>query len=275
MYKKVLFALDLEGVNYVVGKPYEGLARESEGWYTAREQAVKEINAGAEALFGAGVEKIALWDNHGGGKNLDYSLIDPRVEIIDADPWLPRMYFAENQFDSICYFGYHTMEGTLGGVLAHTMNSKANQFFKLNGKYIGEVDMDAYISAHYNMASCFFCGGDITCKQAERTIPGIITVVTKKELSRNSAEFRDNNELLADIKTSIVKAINTEFTPKKLEFPAIEEKSFKRTEDAAEYLKTLKEQGLNSDYIDDEIMGKDAHTVATEINSIFDLIKCI
>ena len=51
------------------------------------------------------------------------------------------------------------------------------------------------------------------------------------------------NLILSNRQKNIVKAINTEFTPKKLEFPAIEEKSFKRTEDAAEYLKTLKEQG--------------------------------
>ena len=51
MYKRVLFALDLEGVNNVVGEPYMGLARETEQWYVAIEQAVLEINSAARALF--------------------------------------------------------------------------------------------------------------------------------------------------------------------------------------------------------------------------------
>ena len=32
MYKRVLLALDLEGVNYVVGEPYNGLERDTEQW---------------------------------------------------------------------------------------------------------------------------------------------------------------------------------------------------------------------------------------------------
>ena len=51
MYKRVLLALDLEGVNNVIGEPYSGLGKETEQWYVAREQAVIEVNAAAEALF--------------------------------------------------------------------------------------------------------------------------------------------------------------------------------------------------------------------------------
>ena len=58
--KRVLLALDLEGVNNVVGEPFLGLSLESPQWYVAREQAVLEINAAADALFKAGIEKIGL-----------------------------------------------------------------------------------------------------------------------------------------------------------------------------------------------------------------------
>ena len=67
MYRRVLLLLDLEGVNRVVGEPYLGLGKGSEQWEIAVEQALLEINAAAEALFEAGVEKVGLWDNHGGG----------------------------------------------------------------------------------------------------------------------------------------------------------------------------------------------------------------
>ena len=275
MYKRVLFALDLEGVNNVIGEPYSGLGRDTSQWHIAREQAVLEVNAAADALFEAGVEKIGLWDNHGGGNNVDGSLLDGRITLISVDPTLPRMYFADGEYDCICFFGYHTMEGTLGGVLAHTMSSKSVQYYKLNGRYIGEVDMDAYIAAEKGISSVFFVGGDIACGQAKRAVSHIVTVETKKEISRNEALFRENEALFADIKKDIVQAVKTVSTTHQLQFPATFEKSFKRVEDANKYLIRLRSMGICADYPYDEILGKDAHTVVSTIYEIGDFIKCI
>ena len=272
MGKKILLALDLEGVNNVVGEPYSGLSKGTPQYEIAVKQAALEINAAAEALFEAGAEKVALWDNHGGGKNISPQQLDNRIELLDPDMKRLRMYFG-GEYDCICFFGYHAMEGTLGGVLAHTMNSKANQYYKLNGKYIGEVDMDAYIAASHGVSSCFFAGGDIACRQAARAVPGIVTVVTKRELSRNEAEFRDNAELLCDIKKSIVEAVSAPAPITQLTFPATMEKSFKRMEDAAAYLVRLKSRGLEADHPDDDILGKDAHTVVSTVNGIDDFIR--
>ena len=275
MYKRVLLALDLEGDNGVVGEPYNGLERDTEQWQVARRQAVSEVNAAAEALFDAGVEAVGLWDNHGSGNNVDPVALDPRITLISVDNKKPRMYFADGNYDCICFFGYHTMEGTLGGVLAHTMSSKTVQYYKLNGSYIGEVDMDAYIAAAKKMPSRFFAGGDLACKQAKRAVSEIVTVTTKTELSRNEAVFRDNDELLADIRKSIVQAVKIEAEPHPLCVPATLEKSCKRVEDAAKYLRKIRAVGLNADYLDDEILGKDAHTVVSTVFTIGDLIKGI
>ena len=163
MYKRVLLALDLEGVNNVAGDPYIGLTRDTEGWRVAKEQAVLEVNAAAKALFDAGALKVGLWDNHGGGNNIDPTALDPRITLIPYEIGLEkRMSFADGEYDCICFFGYHAMEGTLGGVLAHTINSKIVQYYKLNGQYIGEVDMDAYIADRV---------GDFT-RKAVLVIPG-------------------------------------------------------------------------------------------------------
>ena len=276
MYKKILFAADLEGVNFVVGQEYCGLGvdRSSEQYAIAIREAALEINAAAEALFDIGVEEIALWDNHAGGNNIDPDTLDKRINIIKIDFSKPRMWFG-GEYDCVCFFGYHAMEGTLGGVLAHTMNSKENQHYKLNGKYIGEVDMDAYIAASFGTPSCFFAGGDIACSQAKRSLPHIVTVATKKEISRNKAEFRDNDELFADIKKGIVEAVTTDAEAHALDFPATLEKSFKRTEDAAKYFARLAEKGIKAEYADDDVLGKDAHTVVSKVFNIDDFIKCI
>ena len=272
--KRILIALDLEGVNNVVGTPYSGLVKGCEQWEIARRQAALEVNAAAEALFDNGAQVVDLWDNHGGGGNIDVADLDERIKLIDCDNSRPRMYFADD-YDAVFFFGYHAMEGTLGGVLAHTMNSNCNQFYKLNGKYIGEIDMDAYIAASHGKPSCLFVGGDIACLQASRAVPGITTVVTKKELSRNEAIFRDNAELLADIKRAAVEALEKTPPLTVLTYPAKMEKSFKRTEDAAAHLFRVRGLGLSADHIDDDILGKDAHTVESLILSIDDFINLI
>lgn len=275
MYKRILLAADLEGVNNVVGEPYLGLTKDSEAWEIARKQVTVEINAASAALFDAGAEQVALWDNHGGGNNIDKNDLDNRIEIVSPDKSMPRMSFAKGTFDCICYFGYHAMEGTLGGVLAHTMSSKTVQYYKLNGKYIGEIDMDAYIAAEHGMPSRFFAAGNIACRQAKRAVPNIVTVETKTELGRNDAVFRNNDELVSEIGREIVKAVSVEDEPCKLSFPAHFEKSFKRVEDAQKYLTKLQASRIKAEYLDDEILGKDAHTVVAEVYNIDEFIKCI
>ena len=91
----------------------------------------------------------------------------------------------------------------------------------------------------------------------------------------NRLENRDNDELLADIKKNIVQAVKTEEKTHPLSFPATLEKSFKRVEDAAKYLKRLRTSGLHAEYLTDDILGKDAHTVVSIIYEIGDLIKGI
>ena len=275
MYQRVLLALDLEGVNKVIGEPYMGLEKDSEQWKIACAQAVLEVNAAATALFEAGVRRVGLWDNHGGYSNVDPAALDPRIELLAPRREDPRMSFIHGEFDCICYFGYHAMEGTLSGVLAHTMSSKDFQFFKLNGSYIGEVDMDAYIAASHGVPSRFYAGGDIACRQAVRAVPDIVTVTTKKELGRNLAEFRDNEELFADIKREIVRAVSETGEVRPLAFPAIVEKSFKRTETAERYLRRWKERGLEVAYLPDEILGFDAHTLVITVHNIEEFILCL
>ena len=195
---------------------------------------------------------------------------------MSVDPRSKRLEFARGEYDCICYFGYHTMEGTLGGVLAHTMSSKEIQYYKINGKLVGEIDMDTTISASLGIASRLFVGGDLTCKQALRTQSDFVTVVTKTELGRNKAIFRDNDELFAEIAEKVVKAVTTDATQyNKATFPLTFEKSYKRVEDAEKYLARLKAEGINANYLADEMLGYDAHTVISVVNDIDKYRKCI
>ena len=108
-----------------------------------------------------------------------------------------------------------------------------------------------------------------------RAVPEMVTVHTKYELERNKAEFRNNEDLLADIRKCIVAAVQREVTPHQLTYPALFEKSFKRMEDAAHELKKRKQAGITAEHPLDDIMGRDAHTVASTVNNISEFIASI
>ena len=125
------------------------------------------------------------------------------------------------------------------------------------------------------MPSVFFVGVDIACKQAKLAVDTLVTVETKKELARNRAIFRNNEELLEEIKNKIVEAVCLDVEPRALQYPSVMEKSFKRTEDAARYLSKLVASGIEVSHPDDAILGKDAHTVVATVYNLEQFIKCI
>ena len=104
---------------------------------------------------------------------------------------------------------------------------------------------------------------------------GIVTVVTKTELSRNKAVFRDNDELFADIREKIVEAVRTPMPLHAVNFPCVMEKSFKRVEDAASYLARLQAQGIEAEHPADELLGRDAHSVTASVPDMDTFIQCI
>ena len=98
MGKDYLIAADLEGIHGIVGEPYKSLYPDVADYAKAIENAVKEINVAVKALFDAGAGRVAVWDNHGQGKNIDFSAIDARAVRVENPPMkrYERLSFAKN-----------------------------------------------------------------------------------------------------------------------------------------------------------------------------------
>ncbi len=273
MGKKYLIALDLEGVNYVVGVPYEGLHRGTEQYEIAVNEAVREVNAIAQGLFLSDAESVTVWDNHGGGGNIDPRDIDGRCVVLsqeESESGL-RMDFADKYgFDAIFFVGYHSMEGTIGGVLAHTMSSECVQYMKIGGKEVGEIAIDSYIAGEKGIVPCLVVSDDKGCDEARRFIPDVVTVETKTGLSRNSAGFCDDTELMGELVAKSMMQAERDFTLLRLHFPNIFEIRYTRTERAAEALRNASEKySLCAAY------NGDAHTVAFFATGIDDIKKAL
>lgn len=267
MSKEYLLAVDLEGIHGIVGEPYKGL-NDSKDYFLAVENATKEINAVVCGLFDGGAKTVAVWDNHGSGKNLDFSKLDSRVIRVENRPMerYERMSFAKNHtFNGVLYIGYHAKEGSFNGVMAHTYNSKTIQYYKINGNDVGELEIDSWAAAEYGFAPLFCSSDDVCVMQALRLEPRLQTVITKYGTGRNSANLRTSDEVLQEMYLKSILCAGMKNTPKKLVFPVTLEVRYTRAEDALKRLEKTRKYGIETEF------GADTHILVATLQEFSDL----
>lgn len=258
-----LIAVDLEGIGGVVGEPYKTLT-DSFDYQLATDNAAKEVNSVVNALFDNGATKVAVWDNHGGGRNLDFSKIDSRIEKVDWRAYPHRLAFAsDHNFKGIIYLGYHAREGSFGGVLAHTFSSVGIQYVKINGAEVGELEIDSYIAATHGIAPLLLASDDVCINQFKKTSPDTVSVITKYGKGRNSAELKDEEVVLGEIYDGVVKSLKSDIRPVGINSPLSLEVRYTRAERAEEmYKKALADDAVTVQY------GNDTHTLFFEIKKV-------
>lgn len=182
---KFVIAVDCEGPACVVGSPGKTLT-EAPDFAFARKQATREADAAARACFDAGAEQVIVWDNHGSSLNLDYDALDSRCELalgIFPHRW-PGL---EPDFTGVLFIGYHAMDSTVDGVLAHTFSSVAYQELRINDLPVGELAIDAAMAGLLGVPPLFVAGDDKCVAEARHFFPQIETVTTKRTFGWNAA----------------------------------------------------------------------------------------
>ena len=203
--KKFYIAVDCEGCACVVGIPGQGLG-DGRNYQLAQRQAALEANAAATALFEMGAEEVIVWDNHGSGVNLDYSLLDKRCKIALGSGHHGRFMRIDESFGGVLFIGYHARDNTRESVLAHTYSSVTYQSYTLNGTEVGEMQIDAACAALKDVPVIFAVSDDKAVAQARESFPWIESVVTKDSLSWNSAISKHPLAVCDEIHAAVKKA---------------------------------------------------------------------
>ena len=252
--KEYLIAIDIEGIHGIVGEPMK-TATEAFDYELALTNATKETNVIVRALFDLGAARVSVWPNHGSPRNFDVENLDPRADYImrraemvkrGMNPGDGRFYFKEgHHYDGLFLVGYHAREGTRGGVLAHTFWSTGIQYYKLNGKPIGEVECDSYVAAWLGFPTVFVASDAACIAQAKAALPGVRTVITKYGKSRNSADFVDEDALYEAFYRETVEAVKNPAPMQHLAFPCEFEVRYTRMEVAETKLAGYLASGLD------------------------------
>ncbi len=231
MGTKYCISVDLEGVACVVGSYGQGLSEGTRNFSLAISQGTREANAAAKALFDSGAEEVVIWDCHGTGVNLDYSAFDPRCKFIIGAGSRVRFPGIDSSYDGVLFIGYHAYD-TPKATLAHVYSSSTFVSHKINGKEIGELQLDAAIAGKRGVKTLFVSSDDICVSQALESFPWIKTVETKKSLAWNSCISKHPDAVCDEIYSQVRKAVEEKegMKPYMLPTPFELTVSYKRTE---------------------------------------------
>lgn len=216
---KFMIGVDCDGVACVVGQPGMSLSF-ARDYRFACGQATREADAAARALFDAGAEKVIVWDNHGGGANLEFDRLDPRCEIALGTGFGRRWPGLDETFAGVLMVGYHAMEGTPNGVLAHTYSPGAYRWIRVNGREVGEVAIDAAVAGEIGVPLIFVASDERGCAEAREFLPWVETTATKTGQGRNCAFSKHPIRAQEDVYAGVQRAVARLDDMKTFAFPA-------------------------------------------------------
>lgn len=251
-------AVDAEGLACVFGERGKSLngGRDLE---FAKQEATREASAVARGLFTAGADEVVIWDNHNGSLNLRYDAIDERCLILGGVGDERRMSIIGEGYDGVVFLGYHAMEGTVDGILAHSYSSVTYQYMKVNGREVGEMAIDGAIAGAAGVPVIMVGSDRAGCAEAERFFAWAHLVETKRGVGRNMALSKSPARVQAELEETAARAAAAlgEMKPFTFDTPITYELRYQRA-DAAE----AKSRG------DRRFRRLDAFTVVAEGTSI-------
>lgn len=174
-------------------------------------QMSKEVNAVCEGASEAGFTEILVKDAHDSARNISPEILPRNTNIIRDWARNPfgMMAGLDDSFDAVAMTGYHATAGTNGNPLAHIWDLQ-NEYIKMNGTYLSEFQMNAYIAAYFHVPVVLVSGDQMLCDAAKALIPSI-TAVAVSEGMGNASKSIHPLEALSLLKKGMITALSHDF----------------------------------------------------------------
>jgi len=177
-YMNVYMLVDLEGISGIYD--WEQMLPSRRRFAEARQYMTDDINVVVDALKEAGVDKVYVFDGHGGSMCVEWDRLTDQADYYicgrTGDTRMPGF----EECDALILLGYHSMAGTTGGMLEHSMSSEHIQNYWINGQKGGEIMIDAAIAGDHGKPVIMVSGDDKTCAEASALLPWVVTDEVKK-----------------------------------------------------------------------------------------------
>ncbi|MCJ7626625.1 MAG: M55 family metallopeptidase [Anaerolineaceae bacterium] len=182
---KVYISADGEGVTGVVtpGEMYPG----KPGYEFACRMMTLDVNAAIEGAFEGGASEVVVNDSHWSMNNILLELMDPRADLIRGGGKHLAMVESIQDFDAAIFVGYHARAGATDGVGNETIFGREVIEVRMNGKPVGEGELNAAVAGHFGVPVVAVTGDDAFCYEFRETFPNVEIAVVKYAINRFAA----------------------------------------------------------------------------------------
>ncbi len=178
---KIFIMTDLEGVAMVSRFDQTRDEATPESKAQAMKLLTAEVNAAVDGILDAAPEaEVIVIDGHGNG-GINIMEFHPKAKLIPRSPNTLPCY-PDSTFTAMFFVGQHAMAGTKAAPLAHTYSSKTIEYYKLNGRMVGEFGARAYVAGSFGVPVVFISGDDKAVAEAKTFVPDIFGAVVKQGL---------------------------------------------------------------------------------------------
>lgn len=233
---KVYISADIEGVSGLVAwSQCGGPNAQTYDWAFARERMTADVNAAIRGARASGAKEIFVKDSHGGSKNLLASDLEAGATLISGCGSHPDGMMAgiDKSYDAAMLIGYHSMAGTLHGIMEHTISGNVHRMW-INGVLHGEQGLSAMVAGAYGVPIVAVSSDKAGCDEASSFLKGVRTAVVKRGYGRYMGECLHPSEALNLIETAAKKGLASakQIKPWKPGAPTTIRIEFNRSEEA-------------------------------------------
>jgi D-amino peptidase len=229
---RVLISADAEGVTGVTstnemlfGKPH---------YEFMRLMMTDDVNAAIAGAFDGGATEVIVNDAHWTMTNILIERLDPRADLIKGfQKHLCMVEGIQDGADAVFFVGYHARTGDSNGVGNETILGREIIEIRMNGRPVGESEINAALVGHFGSPVALATGDDAYERELRETLPEVEFGLTKYAIDRWTARCLSVERSRANIRAAAERAMQRvgrkELTPYSVDGPVELEVVFSST----------------------------------------------
>lgn len=194
---KLYLSADIEGIAGITAWEEARLGEYKYPYFA--KQMTREVAAACigGANMGGGATEIYIKDAHGSARNIDPLELPENTNLIRGWSGHPYMMLQDidESFDAVGFVGYHSSCASDENPLAHTINSAKIDYIKLNGEYLSEFLLHAYIAASLGIPVVFLSGDKGICQEVKSINKNITTVAVSEGRGGSSTSIHPDKSV--------------------------------------------------------------------------------
>ena len=214
---KIYMSVDLEGICGTTH--WDEVTRGKEEYPEFQKQMTAEVVSACNGAFEAGAEEIYIKDAHDTARNIIAAELPKNTKLIRGWSRHPYMMMQEldSSFDAALMIGYHSMAGSGGNPLSHTMATKISSI-TINDIPTSEFLINWYTAMFEKVPVAFVSGDQELCDHAGSVVPEIHSVAVKQGSSDSTINIHPETACTKITKT-VHKALSRDLSVYMKELP--------------------------------------------------------